>query len=184
MPRSSKRNLFLSDGSTTTKRDLSYLKCRSMSGSVPRPMEPKPIITIGPVMVACIGQLAMIEASFVARRNRIAVKRNAEIQPATKMPTSRGMAHPGGQQFPPDSCGFLRRQRCDFTSRGDHSMRICKRARHKFEREQTIPLERAGHMQPRGERVREAEAAIIGFVADENDSAMTKRSCVRDRFLH
>jgi hypothetical protein len=34
----------------TISRFRSYLKWRSISGSVPRPMEPKPIITIGPVI--------------------------------------------------------------------------------------------------------------------------------------
>ncbi len=33
-------------------RDLSYLKCRSIIGSVPLPIEPKPTMTIGPEMVA------------------------------------------------------------------------------------------------------------------------------------
>ena len=30
--------------------------CRSISGSVPLPIEPKPIITIGPSKRACTGQ--------------------------------------------------------------------------------------------------------------------------------
>ena len=34
----------------TTKRALSKVKCRSISGSVPRPIEPKPIMTMGPLM--------------------------------------------------------------------------------------------------------------------------------------
>ena len=37
-------------GSMTIMRDLSNLKWRSISGSVPRPIEPKPIITTGPVI--------------------------------------------------------------------------------------------------------------------------------------
>ena len=36
-----------------TKRDLSKSKCVSISGSVPLPIEPKPIMTMGPVMRAC-----------------------------------------------------------------------------------------------------------------------------------
>ena len=40
----------VSRGSMTVMRDLSKLKWRSMSGSVPRPIEPKPIITMGPVI--------------------------------------------------------------------------------------------------------------------------------------
>src|SRR5215472_5309439 len=39
----------------TTKRALSYSKCRSISGSVPFPIEPKPIMTMGPVMRPCTG---------------------------------------------------------------------------------------------------------------------------------
>ena len=45
-----------SSGSMTTKRDLSYSKCRSISGSVPLPIEPKPIMTMGPVILAWIGE--------------------------------------------------------------------------------------------------------------------------------
>jgi hypothetical protein len=41
----------------TTMRDLSNLKWRSISGSVPRPIEPKPIITTGPVISPCTGQV-------------------------------------------------------------------------------------------------------------------------------
>src|ERR1700723_3104825 len=41
-------------GSIMTKRDLSYSKCRSISGKVPLPIEPKPIMTMGPEMVAWI----------------------------------------------------------------------------------------------------------------------------------
>jgi hypothetical protein len=56
MPRSSSSLRSLSRGSMTTMRDLSYLKWRSMSGSVPRPIEPKPIMTIGPVISLWTGQ--------------------------------------------------------------------------------------------------------------------------------
>src|SRR5450631_4097790 len=55
IPRSSSRWRSLSSGSITVKRDLSNLKCRSISGSTPRPIEPKPIMTIGPVIVPCTG---------------------------------------------------------------------------------------------------------------------------------
>src|SRR6266446_9710563 len=41
-------------GSMITKRDLSYSKCRSISGKVPFPIEPKPIMTIGPEIFAWI----------------------------------------------------------------------------------------------------------------------------------
>src|SRR3954467_15406913 len=41
-------------GSMMTKRDLSYAKCRSIKGSVPLPIEPKPIITMGPEIFAWI----------------------------------------------------------------------------------------------------------------------------------
>src|ERR1019366_2352075 len=55
IPRSSRRWRSLSSGSMTVKRDLSNLKCRSMSGNTPRPIEPKPIMTIGPEIVPCTG---------------------------------------------------------------------------------------------------------------------------------
>src|SRR5438477_12549744 len=41
-------------GSMMTKRDLSYSKCRSINGKVPLPIEPKPIMTIGPEIFAWI----------------------------------------------------------------------------------------------------------------------------------
>ena len=50
MPRSSSSCLSASRGSITVMRDLSNLKWRSISGKVPRPIEPKPIITTGPVI--------------------------------------------------------------------------------------------------------------------------------------
>src|SRR5713226_1917970 len=42
-------------GSMMTKRDLSYSKCRSIKGSVPLPIEPKPIMTMGPEIFAWMG---------------------------------------------------------------------------------------------------------------------------------
>jgi hypothetical protein len=42
--------LLWSLGSMTDIRDLSYLKWRSIIGSVPRPIDPKPMITMGPVI--------------------------------------------------------------------------------------------------------------------------------------
>src|SRR5882757_11438310 len=50
-------------GSMMTKRDLSYSKCRSISGSVPLPIEPKPIMTMGPEIFArifCSGGLIQV----------------------------------------------------------------------------------------------------------------------------
>src|SRR5437763_6882766 len=41
-------------GSMMTKRDLSWAKCRSISGNVPLPIEPKPIMTMGPEILARI----------------------------------------------------------------------------------------------------------------------------------
>src|SRR4051794_27517230 len=66
MPRSSRRCRSLSDGSMTAKRLLSKSKCRSIRGSVPRPIEPKPIITIGPLMRPCTGQVVI--AGVLLRR--------------------------------------------------------------------------------------------------------------------
>ena len=52
----------MSLGSITTSRLLSNSKCRSISGSVPLPIEPKPIITIGPLMRPWTGQVVIVEA--------------------------------------------------------------------------------------------------------------------------
>src|SRR5271156_3399069 len=43
-------------GSMITKRDLSQAKCRSISGNVALPIEPKPIMTMGPVIFAWIDE--------------------------------------------------------------------------------------------------------------------------------
>ena len=59
-----------SRGSMTTIRLLSNLKWRSISGSVPRPIEPKPIITIGAGDFAVNGPVFIrhfIEHSFRQR---------------------------------------------------------------------------------------------------------------------
>src|SRR3954471_16398606 len=50
-------------GSIMTKRDLSYSKCRSISGSVPLPIEPKPIMTMGPEIFAWIGAAGLMGRS-------------------------------------------------------------------------------------------------------------------------
>src|SRR5580692_7739309 len=55
-------------GSMMTKRDLSYSKCRSISGSVPLPIEPKPIMTMGPEIFAWTGGLIDISGSWMCFR--------------------------------------------------------------------------------------------------------------------
>jgi hypothetical protein len=50
MPRASSMLRPLSLGSMTVNRFMSSSKCRSINGSMPLPIEPKPIIAIGPVM--------------------------------------------------------------------------------------------------------------------------------------
>src|SRR5712672_489254 len=50
-------------GSMMTKRDLSYSKCRSISGKVPLPIEPKPIMTMGPEIFAWIGAGGLMNLS-------------------------------------------------------------------------------------------------------------------------
>src|SRR5262245_48051795 len=44
----------------TTNFGRSKATCRSISGKVPLPIEPKPIITIGPTKRACSGQLSVV----------------------------------------------------------------------------------------------------------------------------
>src|ERR1700733_2606998 len=57
-------------GSMMTKRDLSYSKCRSISGRVPLPIEPKPIMTMGPEIFAWIGEDGLIKGSPANIRRR------------------------------------------------------------------------------------------------------------------
>src|SRR5882757_9807170 len=47
-------------GSMMTMRDLSYSKCRSINGTVPLPIEPKPIMTMGPEIFAWICEAGLI----------------------------------------------------------------------------------------------------------------------------
>ena len=54
--RSSSRWRSLSSGAMTTNFERSKAMWRSISGKVPLPIEPKPIITIGPSKRACSGQ--------------------------------------------------------------------------------------------------------------------------------
>src|SRR5437764_6440465 len=46
-----------------TKRDLSWAKCRSISGRVPLPIEPKPIMTMGPEIFAWIAEAGLMSGS-------------------------------------------------------------------------------------------------------------------------
>jgi hypothetical protein len=50
----------LSSGAMTTNFERSKAMCRSICGKVPLPIEPKPIITIGPTKRACSGQLSVV----------------------------------------------------------------------------------------------------------------------------
>src|SRR6187431_2791142 len=54
-------------GSMMTKRSLSYSKCRSISGKVPLPIDPKPIMTMGPEILAWIGAAADEDIGFGLR---------------------------------------------------------------------------------------------------------------------
>src|SRR5579872_6640870 len=47
-------------GSMMTKRFLSYSKCRSIRGKVPLPIEPKPIMTMGPEIFAWIFEAGLM----------------------------------------------------------------------------------------------------------------------------
>src|SRR5579859_3311169 len=62
-------------GSMMTKRDLSYSKCRSISGSVPLPIEPKPIMTMGPEIFAWIGGVMVVVSAIelIERRGRTGI---------------------------------------------------------------------------------------------------------------
>src|SRR6266852_6003221 len=58
--RSSSRWRSRSSGAMTTNFARSKAICRSISGKVPLPIEPKPIITIGPSKRAWSGQLSVV----------------------------------------------------------------------------------------------------------------------------
>jgi hypothetical protein len=70
MPRASRISRSVASGSMTTRRSLSKVKWRSISGRVPLPIEPKPIITIGPVIRPWTGQAGIAESLLGRRRRR------------------------------------------------------------------------------------------------------------------
>src|SRR6476469_5205446 len=78
------------------------------------------------------------------------------------------------RQFAPASRSRLALRHCP--SRGhDHPGRAVKRARTQFESEQALRLERAGQPQRAGFDGREAEAAVIGRIAQQQHRAMAAR---------
>jgi hypothetical protein len=69
--RSSSRPRSLSSGAITMNLERSKPIWRSSNGSTPRPIEPKPIITIGPAKVACIRWEAVMRVRAFMRKGSL-----------------------------------------------------------------------------------------------------------------
>src|SRR5262245_49822282 len=172
--RSSSSRRSLSSGAITTNFERSKAMWRSISGKVPLPIEPKPIITIGPSKRACSGQpsvvvvVAVISVTPGKRLTRSRSARPMDGLVAVKAGNERGEIG-------------LRRERA---AGADQPLRALECARREFARKQAVLL--VGPGQPQRARIltREAEPPVIRSVADQQHSAMTATGRFAQRLLH
>src|SRR5580704_2052853 len=71
-----------------------------------------------------------------------------------------------------------------FPGSADHAAGAGERRRLEFQPEEPVALEAAGHPQAAGLRGAEAEAAVIGRVADQKDGAVAGEPRTRDGAAH
>src|ERR1700720_531804 len=166
----------------TTNFDRSKPIWRSMRGRVPRPIEPKPIITIGPSNRACTGQhwvtrvIAFIFGhSFGRERSRRPRKRS--LTAIEIRPRSRTCKESGNERR---KIGL----RDDATGRVNQAVRAIEGAGCKLNCQQPMSLMRSG--QPQGLRffTREAETRIIRVIPDEEHGAMLTLARVAQGAAH
>src|SRR4051794_39383376 len=190
MPRSSSSLRSLSSGSMTTKPDLSNVKWRSIKGSVPFPIEPKPIMTMGPSIRACTGHWVMIQKppEILSGCIRRVLETEENAVPGRHgvhgVGLSSGCARSGASSSnAPDEVCEIRDQRGG-ASRADETTRAIECAGDKLAREQPALLIRAGQPQGAGLFGREAEAAVIGSVADQKHGPMSEPRYFLERATH
>ena len=77
------------------------------------------------------------------------------------------------------SCGIDRP-----AGRGHHTLGAVERARLKLETEKAVSVDGTGHAKIAHRLAGEAEATVIGFIADEHDGAIADRLRLTDRLIH
>src|SRR5258705_1653576 len=152
----------------TTNFERSKAMCRSMSGRVPLPIEPKPIITIGPSNRAWSGQLSVTEAgAFISTAPEAKVTGSRCARGERRLVAGEARDEGGEVGLLPAPTGGA-----------DQSARAVERARLELAREQPVRLIGPGQPQGCGLLVGEAEPSVIGRVADQEHGAMAET----DRF--
>src|SRR5262245_5091613 len=143
--RSSNRWRSRSSGAMTTNFARSKAMCRSSSGRVPLPIEPKPIITSGPSKRASRSVALFIDvtpgSSFLF---------NSSGRARHELAVAAADRRDEGVEIGP---------RHRFAGRPDEAARAVERARLELERQEPVPLEAARHRQLAGLLGREAGAA-------------------------
>src|SRR5215813_5139747 len=164
--RSSSRWRSASSGAMTTNFERSKPMCRSMSGSVPRPIEPKPIITMGPSKVACNGKLSVV---------RVSAFMSATPEKSKGLRRARRwilvVAHQAGDEG--RQVVFRVRRGRGPAGRADEPAGAVEGRRRGLAREQPLALIGAGQPQRAGLVGREAEPAVVGSIAHQQHRHVT-----------
>src|SRR5262249_4412906 len=146
-----------SSGAMTTNFARSKAMCRSIKGSVPLPIEPKPSMTIGPSKRACSGP-PPLPLAFISQLPSGGARRARQ----------RPYVIVGEPRHQHRRIGLRRRA----AGRTDEAARAVERAAREFAGEQPVPLVRSGQPQIAGLLSREAEARIIRSIADQQDGCV------------
>src|SRR5688572_17560333 len=140
----------------TTNLERSNWMWRSSSGSAPLPIEPKPIITMGPSKRAWIGKSVIdcLQSIHVRRRGqRSRQRRESRVAPTFKVALCR-LWH--------DLRSLFVHRRDRRSRHADETARAVERAGRELVTQQTTLLVETGQPEPCGFCRRETEAAVIG----------------------
>src|SRR5919201_4560421 len=170
--RSSSRRRSLSSGAMTTNFARSKAMCRSISGKVPLPMEPKPIITIGPSKRAWSGPLSV---EGMGAFTSVTPEQEGSRRVRRETIVAAGETRNQGGKIGPT------RER---TAGADQPAGAVERARLELVPKQPVALIRPGQPQRAGLLAGEPEPRIIGGVADQQHGAMTATFGLAQRVVH
>src|SRR5262249_51815900 len=171
--RSSSRRRSLSSGAMTTNFARSKAMWRSISGKVPLPIEPKPIITIGPSKRAWSppsveGVVAFTSVTPQQRgQGSCRVRREAIV--------AADEAGNQGRKLGP----LLER-----TAGADEPTGAVERAGLELAPKQPVPLVRPGQPQRAGLLAGEAKPRVIGRVADQQHGTLAATGGLAQRVMH
>src|SRR5262249_55327177 len=170
--RSSRRRRSLSSGAMTTNFARSKAMCRSISGKVPLPIEPKPIITIGPSKRACSGP-PLVEDAFtsVLLSDRSKGSRRAWRKAIIVRDKARNQ---GGEIGRP----------LERAAGADQPTGASERSGLEFAPKQPLPLVGAGQPQRAGLLAGEPEPRVIGHVADQQHGVVAAACSLAQRVVH